>query len=92
MLSAVESSGADGGASGGGVDSGACSCGGGIGGGASSDAAFVVALAAAVLAVACCIGVDSSGDLESWASRWTLGLAWALGVRAGPVGLGFASL
>ena len=54
--------------------------------------ALAAAALVAVLAVACCIGVDSGGDLESWGSRWTLGLAWALGVRAGPVGLGFASL
>ena len=59
-------------------------------------AALAAALAAvaliAVLAAACCLGVDSGGDLESWASRGTLGLAWALRVKAGPVGLGFASL
>ena len=68
-------------------------------------AALVAALAAAALmavvtaaaliaalAAACCFGVDSGGDLESWASRATLGLSWALRVRVGPVGSGFASL
>ena len=59
---------------------------------AAAAVALVAVLAVTALAVACCIGVDSGGDLESWGSRWTLGLAWALGVRAGPVGLGFALL
>ena len=41
---------------------------------AAAAAALVAALAAAA---ACCFGVDSGGDLESWASRGTLGLGRA---------------
>ena len=52
----------------------------------------LVAVLIAVLAAVCCFVVDSGSDLESWASCGTLGLAWALRVRAGPIGLGFASL
>ena len=55
-------------------------------------AVLTAAALIAVLAAACCFGVDSGGDLESWASRGALGLAWGLRVRIGPVGLGFASL
>ena len=51
---------------------------------AAAAAALVAALAAAAAALmavltaaACCFGVDSGGDLESWASRGTLGLGRA---------------
>ena len=60
-------------------------------------AASVAALAAAAALIAtlvavCCFGIDSDGNLESWGSRGTLGLACALRVRVGPTGLRFALL